>query len=117
MVGGGTAMRNLIEEIFNDVFAPPGAEDQARLTSRALQELGVQLAFATDSFVVSPPIFPGGDIGKIAVCGTVNDLAVGGAVSLWLSAGFISRKAAISTCCAGSRLRCSKRPTRLVCAS
>lgn len=87
--GGGKAMRDLIEEIFTDVFQPPGSEDQARLTSDALREPGAQLAFTTDSFVVSPPEFPGGDIGKIAVCGTVNDLAVGGAKPLWLSAAFI----------------------------
>merc|ERR1711969_384220 len=82
-------MRDLIEEIFTDVFAPPGTEDQARLTAQALTEPGAQLAFTTDSFVVSAPEFPGGDIGKIAVCGTVNDLAVGGARPLWLSAAFI----------------------------
>lgn len=87
--GGGKAMRDLIEEIFTDVFLPPGSEDQARMTSEALVEPGAQLAFTTDSFVVSPPVFPGGDIGKIAVCGTVNDLAVGGAKPLWLSAAFI----------------------------
>lgn len=87
--GGGKAMRDLIEAIFTDVFDPPGHEDQARLTSAALAQPGAQLAFTTDSFVVSPPVFPGGDIGKIAVCGTVNDLAVGGAKPLWLSAAFI----------------------------
>lgn len=87
--GGGKAMADLIEEIFTDVFQPPGFEDQARLTSEAMTEPGARLAFTTDSFVVSPPEFPGGDIGKIAVCGTVNDLAVGGAKPLWLSAAFI----------------------------
>ena len=87
--GGGKAMRDLIEDVFTDVFQPPGHEDQARLMSDALREPGAQLAFTTDSFVVSPVEFPGGDIGKIAVCGTVNDLAVGGAKPLWLSAAFI----------------------------
>ena len=87
--GGGRAMRDLIEEVFTDVFLPPGSEDQARLMTGALQEPGAQLAFTTDSFVVTPMEFPGGDIGKLAVCGTVNDLAVGGAVPLWLSASFI----------------------------
>lgn len=87
--GGGKAMADLIAEIFTDVFQPSGSEDQARLCSEALAEPGAQLAFTTDSFVVSPPVFPGGDIGKIAVCGTVNDLAVGGAKPLWLSAAFI----------------------------
>ncbi|MEM9474555.1 MAG: hydrogenase expression/formation protein HypE [Pseudomonadota bacterium] len=87
--GGGKAMRDFIEDVFTSVFQPPGMEDQARLMSAALQEPGARLAFTTDSFVVTPLEFPGGDIGKIAVCGTVNDLAVGGAKPLWLSASFI----------------------------
>ncbi len=87
--GGGRAMRDLIEEVFTDVFEPAGMEDQARLTHAALAETGAVLAFTTDSFVVTPVEFPGGDIGKLAVCGTVNDLAVGGARPLWLSAAFI----------------------------
>lgn len=87
--GGGRAMRDLIESVFTSVFVPDSMEDQARLMSDALQENGARLAFTTDSFVVDPVEFPGGDIGKIAVCGTVNDLAVGGARPLWLSAAFI----------------------------
>jgi len=87
--GGGTAMRELIEDVFTSVFEPPGLEDQARLQASALVEPGAQLGFTTDSFVVHPVEFPGGDIGRIAVCGTVNDLAVGGARPLWLSASFI----------------------------
>ena len=87
--GGGKAMRDLIEEVFTSAFQPPGMEDQARLMTDALQVPGARLAFTTDSFVVTPVEFPGGDIGKIAVCGTVNDLAVGGAKPLWLSASFI----------------------------
>lgn len=87
--GGGKAMRDLIEDVFTSVFCPPGMEDQARLMDASMQEPGARLAFTTDSFVVSPMEFPGGDIGKIAVCGTVNDLAVGGAKPLWLSAAFI----------------------------
>jgi hydrogenase expression/formation protein HypE len=90
--GGGKAMHDLIEDVFVSAFDNPdqGAmEDQARLSSALLSETGAQLAFTTDSFVVDPVEFPGGDIGKIAVCGTVNDLAVGGAVPKWLSAAFI----------------------------
>ncbi|MQQ07258.1 hydrogenase expression/formation protein HypE [Epibacterium sp. SM1979] len=87
--GGGKAMRELIETVFTSVFQPDTMEDQARLMNSALQEPGARLAFTTDSFVVDPVEFPGGDIGKIAVCGTVNDLAVGGAKPLWLSAAFI----------------------------
>lgn len=87
--GGGKAMRDLIAGVFTSVFAPDTMEDQARLMSDVLQEPGARLAFTTDSFVVDPVEFPGGDIGKIAICGTVNDLAVGGARPLWLSAAFI----------------------------
>ena len=87
--GGGKAMRDLIEDVFTSVFCPPGMEDQARLMDPSILEPGARIAFTTDSFVVSPMEFPGGDIGKIAVCGTVNDLAVGGAKPLWLSAAFI----------------------------
>jgi hydrogenase expression/formation protein HypE len=87
--GGGRAMRDLIDEVFASVFRPDSMEDQARLMDAAITEPGARLAFTTDSFVVTPIEFPGGDIGKIAVCGTVNDLAVGGAKPLWLSAAFI----------------------------
>ena len=87
--GGGRAMRDLIDEVFTSVFQPPGMEDQARLMEAALQVPGARLAFTTDGYVVAPMEFPGGDIGKIAVCGTINDLAVGGARPLWLSAAFI----------------------------
>lgn len=87
--GGGKAMRDLIESVFTDVFEPDGMEDQARLTAEALAVPGARLAMTTDSFVVTPVEFPGGDIGKLAVCGTVNDLAVGGATPLFLSAAFI----------------------------
>jgi len=87
--GGGRAMRDLIDEVFTSVFQPPGMEDQARLMEASLQQPGARLAFTTDSFVVTPLEFPGGDIGTLAICGTVNDLAVGGARPLWLSAAFI----------------------------
>ncbi|MBK1635124.1 hydrogenase expression/formation protein HypE [Rhodovulum adriaticum] len=87
--GGGRAMRDLIDEVFASAFRPDGMEDQARLTNAALAEPGARLAMTTDSFVVTPLEFPGGDIGTLAVCGTVNDLAVGGAKPLWLSAAFI----------------------------
>jgi hydrogenase expression/formation protein HypE len=87
--GGGRAMHDFIAAVFTSAFDPPGHEDQARLSHPALTEPGARLAFTTDSFVVTPLEFPGGDIGKIAVCGTINDLAVGGANPLWLSAAFI----------------------------
>jgi len=90
--GGGKAMKDLIAEIFvaafdNPVLAP--LEDQARFDLAALTAHGDRLAFTTDSFVVDPLFFPGGDIGRLAVCGTVNDLAVGGAVPLHLACAVI----------------------------
>ncbi|RBO51431.1 hydrogenase expression/formation protein HypE [Rhodovulum sp. BSW8] len=87
--GGGRAMRDLIDEVFAAAFRPDAMEDQARLSDAALTEPGARLAMTTDSFVVTPLEFPGGDIGKLAICGTINDLAVGGARPLWLSAAFI----------------------------
>jgi hydrogenase expression/formation protein HypE len=90
--GGGKAMKDLIDDVFISVFddaARAPLEDQARLDIAALARHGDRLAFTTDSFVVDPLFFPGGDIGKLAVCGTVNDLAVGGAIPLYLSCAAI----------------------------
>ncbi|HEX3031406.1 MAG TPA: hydrogenase expression/formation protein HypE [Bacillota bacterium] len=84
---GGKLSHDLVNEIFVNAFDNPILN---RLDDRAALEVnGLKLAFTTDSFVVNPIFFPGGDIGKIAVCGTVNDLAMGGARPLYLSAGFI----------------------------
>lgn len=89
--GGGKAMKDLIDDVFVAAFAEriDPLEDQARFDLAALQACGDRLAFTTDSFVVDPLFFPGGDIGKLAVCGTVNDLAVGGAIPLFLSCAVI----------------------------
>ncbi|WP_338331927.1 hydrogenase expression/formation protein HypE [Acetobacter sp. LMG 32666] len=90
--GGGSAMRALIDEVFLAAFAQnPQApqEDQARLDLAALTQRGDRLALTTDAFVVEPLEFPGGNIGTLAVCGTVNDLAVGGASPVALSAAFV----------------------------
>ncbi len=90
--GGGKAMKDLIDDIFLDAFDNPllaPLEDQARVNLASLTCRGDRLAFTTDSFVVDPLIFPGGDIGKLAICGTVNDLAVSGAVPLYLSCAMI----------------------------
>jgi len=89
--GGGSAMRDLIDEIFVASFSdvPAALEDQARLDLAALAAAGDRLAFTTDSFVVDPLFFPGGDIGKLAVCGTINDLAVGAARPVALSCAVI----------------------------
>lgn len=89
---GGKAMRDLIDDVFVGAFDNPALaplEDQARFDLAALQAQGDRLAFTTDSYVVDPLVFPGGDIGRLAVCGTVNDLAVSGARPLYLSCGVI----------------------------
>ncbi len=90
--GGGKAMKDLIDDVFVGAFgggAGVPLEDQARLALSAFAAHGDRLAFTTDSFVIDPLFFPGGDIGKLAVCGTINDLAVGGAVPLYLSCAVI----------------------------
>lgn len=84
---GGRLSHDLIKDIMLPAFANSALaelHDGARLTIG-----GASLAFTTDSYVVKPRFFPGGDIGKLAVCGTVNDLAMCGARALYLSAGFI----------------------------
>jgi hydrogenase expression/formation protein HypE len=95
---GGRATHELIEGLFLDYFRNPLLE---RLEDQAVFEiegapyssngtgLSRRFAYTTDSYVVSPIFFPGGDIGKLAVCGTVNDLAMSGARPLYLSVGFI----------------------------
>ena len=90
--GGGRAMRELIQKLIVPAFDNPRLahlEDQARVELRDLAECGDRLAFTTDSYVVSPLFFPGGDIGKLAICGTVNDLAMSGAMPLYLSCALI----------------------------
>ena len=90
--GGGKAMKDLIDDCFISAFGsaqPAALEDQARLDLVALAAHGDRLAFTTDAFVVDPLFFSGGDIGKLAVCGTINDLAVGGAKPLHLSCAVV----------------------------
>lgn len=84
---GGTVMHRLLETVFLPAFANPALA--AQHDGAALTVEGARLAFTTDSFVVRPLFFPGGDIGTLAVNGTVNDLAMCGARPLYLSAGFI----------------------------
>lgn len=84
---GGKLTSDLIDKIFLPAFRNPVLEkldDQAVITIN-----GARIAFTTDSFVVTPIFFPGGDIGRLAVNGTVNDLAMSGARPLYLSAAFI----------------------------
>ncbi len=89
---GGQAMQQLINRLFIDAFNNPWLaeqEDQARIALSTLTAHGDRLAFSTDSYVIDPLFFPGGDIGKLAVCGTANDVAVSGAIPRYLSCGFI----------------------------
>lgn len=94
---GGTLSAELIQTLFAPGFGygnPSALEDQAILNfdgehTAGKGTSGTRIAFTTDSFVVRPLFFPGGDIGQLAVHGTVNDLAVGGAVPRYLSAAFI----------------------------
>lgn len=89
---GGKAMRDLIEDIFVGSFANPALtplEDQARFNLADLLLLGDRLAFTTDSYVIDPLFFPGGNIGSLAINGTVNDLAVSGAKPLYLTCSVI----------------------------
>jgi len=89
--GGGAMSRELLEQVFLPTFGNPVLErlgDSAVLDGLTLVA-GERLAFATDSHVVQPLVFPGGSIGELAVHGTVNDLAMSGAVPRFLSAGFI----------------------------
>ncbi len=91
--GGGRLMQALIEGMFLPAFGVGGKEVSERHPaphdSAVLEVDGARLAFTTDTFVVSPLFFPGGDVGRLAVFGTVNDLAMAGANPRWLSAGFI----------------------------
>lgn len=83
---GGKLSHDLIEKSFVPALGNPILN---KLDDSAVFELSGRLAFTTDSFIVSPIFFPGGDIGKLAVCGTVNDLAMSGAIPLYLSLSFI----------------------------
>ena len=94
---GGTMMKRIIDEVF---FAAYAGEELRRGDDAAVLDFGTaagmpalapgeRLAFSTDSFVVTPHFFPGGDIGRLAICGTVNDVATSGARPRYLSCGFI----------------------------
>jgi hydrogenase expression/formation protein HypE len=83
--GGGRQSHELIRSVFTSHFGMTGP-----MTDSALLEVSADaIAFTTDSYVVTPVFFPGGNIGKLAVCGTVNDLAVSGADPRYIAASFI----------------------------
>ena len=86
---GGSMMKRIIDEVFFEAYGTDEllrGDDAAVLPAPAA---GERIAFSTDSFVVTPHFFPGGDIGKLAVCGTVNDVATSGARPLYLSCAFV----------------------------
>ena len=85
--GGGRLMRELMEQVFLPAFANPALA--TRHDSAVVPAAGERIAFTTDTYVVQPRTFPGGDIGRLAICGTVNDLAMAGARPAYLSAGFV----------------------------
>lgn len=84
---GGTMMRDIIEQLFFEAYA--GDTLRRGDDAATLDIAGGRVAFSTDTFVVTPHFFPGGDIGHLAVCGTVNDVATSGATPRYLSCGFV----------------------------
>jgi len=84
---GGTMMRDIIEQLFFEAYA---GDTLRRGDDAAVLDVPAgRIAFSTDTFVVTPHFFPGGDIGHLAVCGTVNDVATSGATPRYLSCGFV----------------------------
>lgn len=86
---GGTMMKRIIDGVFFEAYADEELLEGNDAASLPAPAAGERIAYSTDSFVVTPHFFPGGDIGKLAVCGTVNDVATSGAVPKYLSCGFI----------------------------
>lgn len=85
--GGGRLSRELIEQVFMPAFG--GAALSARHDGAVVEAPRGRIAMTTDGYVVRPLFFPGGDIGKLAICGTINDLAMTGATPRWLAVAFI----------------------------
>lgn len=86
---GGTMMKRIIDEVFFEAYADEELLEGNDAASLPAPAAGERIAYSTDSFVVTPHFFPGGDIGRLAVCGTVNDVATSGAVPKYLSCGFV----------------------------
>ena len=86
---GGRLMHELIEELFVTHFSNPELNNLNDSAIVDVTSKGNKVAFTTDSFVVQPIFFPGGDIGKLALCGTINDLSVDGALPLYIAVSFI----------------------------
>jgi hydrogenase expression/formation protein HypE len=114
---GGRLTADLVARVFLSAFEDPtlaALEDQATVAVGS----GGRLAITTDAFVVRPIFFPGGDIGRLAVCGTVNDLAVGGATPLYVTAAFVLEEglplADLRRVVASMRAACDEAGVRLV---
>ena len=114
--GGGSRSAELTQRLFQRFLRDPlllEMDDAARLP-------GSGQVFTTDSFVVRPLFFPGGDIGRLGVCGTINDLAVMGAEPLWLSIGFIIEEgfpfSELEKVLASIARACRESGARIVCA-
>jgi hydrogenase expression/formation protein HypE len=90
---GGRMSYELISKVFLPSFDNPilRTGDDAGMTTipKGISDIGSKLAISTDSHVVTPLFFPGGDIGRLAICGTVNDVSMLGATPLWITAGFV----------------------------
>ena len=86
---GGTMMKRIIDEVFYEAYGSSELLEGNDAASLDAPETGQRIAYSTDSFVVTPHFFPGGAIGTLAVCGTVNDVATSGATPKYLSCGFI----------------------------
>ncbi len=86
---GGSMTSELIQRVFHKYFQSDGLEQKNDAANLLMPDHIHRIAMTTDSHIVTPLFFPGGDIGKLAVCGTVNDLLTAGAVPKWLSAAFI----------------------------
>ncbi|MRG93733.1 hydrogenase expression/formation protein HypE [Polyangium spumosum] len=85
--GGGRLSRDLVEQVFMPAFG--GAALSSRHDGAVVEVPAGRIAMTTDGYVVKPLFFPGGDIGKLAVCGTINDLAMTGAAPRWLAVAFV----------------------------
>lgn len=86
---GGLLMKRIIEQVFFEIYGNEELLEGNDAACLSIPEGDCRVAFSTDSFVVTPHFFPGGNIGRLAICGTVNDVATSGAVPQYLSCGFI----------------------------
>jgi len=88
---GGSMMQSLIRDVFADAFGDVQLDDAATMAmqSSGADSADTKISMSTDSYVVQPLFFPGGDIGRLAICGTVNDVATSGSLPRWISVSFI----------------------------